>query len=66
MECDVNPSHKNIWHLGSLPGTGAFKNVADGTTGVFLMSSRYQSDVDPMWWKIKNGIKNWPTNLDLF
>ena len=39
----VNPSHKNIWHLGSLPGTGAFViNVADGTTGVFLMSSRFK------------------------
>ena len=64
----VNPKHhKNIWHTGSLPGTGAFvANIADGTTGVFLMSSTYKDDVDPMWWEIKNGIKKWPTNLDLF
>ena len=63
----VNPtSHKNIWHTGGLPGTGAYvNNVADGTTVVFLMNSAYK-DMSPTWWKIYEGIQNWPTNLDLF
>jgi len=63
----VNPGHNNIWHTGGLPGTGAYViNVADGTTAVFLMNSRYESNISPMWWKIYHGVKNWPTNLDLF
>ena len=63
----VSPYHDNIWHTGSLPGTGAFVlNVANGISAAFLMNYRYQDEVDPMLWKIINGIKNWPINVDLF
>ena len=66
----VSPNHKNIWHTGGLPGTGAYViNVADTGKGeftvVFLMSSKYEN-FSPMWWQIYHGVKNWPTNLDLF
>ena len=56
----VSPKHSNIWHTGSLPGTGAFAmNAANGISAVFLMNYRMQDDVDPMIWEIVNGIKSW-------
>ena len=62
-------SVKNIWHDGSLPGTGAFFMTSPswGISGVILMNSGYTSKADPMMWEIIKGINgNWPKNLDLF
>ena len=57
----VNPRHhQNIWHTGSLPGTGAFAmNAANGISAVFLMNYRWKNEVDPMVWEAIGGIKNW-------
>ena len=63
----VNSLH-NIWHTGSLPGTGSmfFSSPSKGICAVFLMNYRWKDDIDPMLWDIINGIENWPSNLDLF
>ena len=56
----VNPRHHNIWHTGSLPGTGAFAmNAENGISAVFLMNYRFQNAIDPMIWEAIGGIKNW-------
>ena len=63
----VNPNHENVWHTGSLPGTGAYViNIAGGTSAVFLMNAQFKTDMDSTWWKIYRGVQKWPTNVDLF
>ena len=63
----VNPNHDNIWHTGSLPGTGAFvMSASNGISVAFLMNSRWKNEVGDNIWTIIRGIKKWPTNVDLF
>ena len=64
----VNNGNGNIWHGGSLPGTGAFGMTSPSRriSAVFFMNYRFQKEADSMMWKIIRGIQNWPNNLDLF
>ena len=67
----LSPSGANIFHSGGFPGTRSYGiNVARGQLGNFETSAVFITNSDagnisPLLWKIQQGIKNWPINVDL-
>eukprot|EP00111_Clytia_hemisphaerica_P023168 TCONS_00068162-protein len=58
------------WHGGSLPGTMTVLVRLDevrGLTWSFFVNKRGSGEVDPLMWKVVNGITAWPSaGVDLF